>query len=312
MIKQSRLRGSLIVMVWAGLQFTSLATSWAGDWPGWRGSTGSGLADEKDLPLNWNAKTGEGVLWKVSLAGTTGHSSPIVWGDRLFLTTATRQTREQEANKEVPEHQLACYKTRDGSLLWKTTIAPGQESAGYSIYAVPTPVTDGKAVYAWFGSAVIAAVDFEGRPLWRHERSGPFLLNPGICSSPRLYQDTVILLVDQGRGQGYLQGLDKKTGQVKWEQKRTKAQQNNTTPLLIQVQGKTQMVIAGSQLLEGLEPSTGEPVWWCKTPGFGESPIAADGLVYSNKGGNEPAVLVDPRGEGDVAETHVRLLKIRP
>jgi outer membrane protein assembly factor BamB len=123
-----------------------------------------------------------------------------------------------------------------------------------------------------------------------------------VCSSDL----TVILLCDQGRGKGFLQGLDKKTGQVKWEQKRTKTSQNNTTPLLLTVKGKPQMVILGSEILQGLDPASGEPVWWCKTRGFGASPVYAKGLVYAAKGGDEPAVAVDPTGEGDVAKTHVK------
>lgn len=278
----------------------------AEDWPQWRGPTGYGVSAAKGLPLTWDGKSGENVLWKVSLAGTTGHSSPIVWGDKVFITTAGKQTRAQEEAKEVPEHHLACYQAGDGKLLWNTPIEPGKESAGYAIYAVPTPATDGKAVYCWFGSAVIAAVDFEGKLLWRHERAGPFILNPGICTSPILYGDTVILLCDQGRNQGYLQGLDKKTGEVKWEQKRPKASYVNTTPLLLDVEGKTQLIIAGSSQLQGLDPADGEPIWSCKSWGFGASPAVGGGLLYADKGGNEQAQAVDPTGKGDVSETHVR------
>jgi hypothetical protein len=190
-------RLALLLSIWP---LANLAA--AADWPAWRGPTGIGWTDETDLPLSWDGKTGDGVLWKAPLAGTTGHSCPIVWGDRVFLTTSAKQTREQEARKEIPEHHIECYQAADGKLLWRTLIPPGQEVAGYSIYASPTPATDGKAVYAWFGSAVIAAVDFEGKLIWRHERKGPFVLNPGICTSPILYQDTVILLCDQGRNQG--------------------------------------------------------------------------------------------------------------
>ena len=116
---------------------------------------------------------------------TTGHSSPIVWEDRVFLTTAASQTREEDARKEIPDHDIACYRTGDGKLLWKTHVAHGPHQEGYAIYAVPTPVTDGKAVYVWFGSAVVVAVDFDGKLLWRHERPGPFSLNPGLCTSLR-------------------------------------------------------------------------------------------------------------------------------
>ena len=143
----------------------------AEDWPQWRGPTGMGLTTESNLPRKWNAKTGEGIAWKASLAGTTGHSSPIVWQDRVFVTLAAAQSREQESRKEIPAHYLACFNIHDGKQLWRTSIAPGHEVAGYSIYASPTPTTDGKLVYCWFGSAVMAAVDFEGKQVWRHEWS---------------------------------------------------------------------------------------------------------------------------------------------
>ena len=282
----------------------------ASDWPSWRGPAGTGYTDEKDLPLTWNGKTGENVVWKAPLKGTTGHSGPIVWGDKVFITTAVKQTNEEEKTA-IPEHHLSCYQVSDGKQLWRTPIPPGKMRAGYAIYAVPTPVTDGKAVYCWFGSAVMAAVDFDGKLLWRQEREGDFLtngnlLNPGICTSPILYQDTILLLFDQGRGKGFLQALDKTTGAVKWEQKRTKMGSCNTTPLLITANNKPQLVAAGSEVLQGLDPTNGEPLWWCKSRAFGESPIFGGGLVYVDKGGNEPAMAVDPAGQGEVDKTHVK------
>jgi outer membrane protein assembly factor BamB len=276
----------------------------AGDWPQWRGPTGIGVTDEKELPLKWDGKNGENIAWKASLKGTTGHSSPIVFGDRVFVTTSDIQTREQE--KEIPDHHVACFKVADGSPMWNTLIPHGKELAGYSIYASPTPATDGKAVYAWFGSAVIAAVDMEGKLLWRHERTGPFLLNPGICASPILYGETVILLCDQGRGQGFVQGLDKKTGEVKWEKKREGTGTCNTTPIVIEVAGKKQLIVSAENKLQGLDPASGEAIWWCKGWGFGASPVFGNGLVYADKGGNEPAQAVDPTGKGDVTATHVK------
>lgn len=299
-----------VARLFAILLFAGSVT-FAGNWPGWRGPAGVGLTDEKDLPLTWNGKTGENVLWKVSLERATGHSSPIVWGDRVFLTTSARETSQQEQAKEAPEHHLCCYQVSDGKLVWRTLIPPGKMTASNAVYAVPTPVTDGTVVVCWFGSAVMAAVNFDGRLLWRKERDGEFLknpglLNPGICSSLILFKDTVILLFDQGRGNGYVQGVDQKTGEVKWEQKRFKMQQNNSTPLLAQVNGKPQLVVAGTESLQGLNPANGEPIWWCKSWGFGASPVFGSGFVYADRGGNEPGLVVDPTGQGDVTATHVK------
>jgi outer membrane protein assembly factor BamB len=278
----------------------------AENWPRFRGAAGIGVTAEKDLPRTWNGKTGENVLWKAPLKGTTGYSSPIVWGERVFLTMADKQTRQQEEAKEVPPHYVACFRVSDGEMLWKTSIEPGKEVAGYSIYASPTPVTDGKTVFAWFGSGVIAALDYEGKILWRQERPGPFNLNPGICSSPTLYGDTVLLICDQNRNLGWLQALDKRTGEIQWEQKRPKTGACNTTPFLLDVQGKTQLIVAGEKILEGLRPDTGEPIWWCKSNSFGASPAYGSGLIFVDKGANESARAVDPTGTGDVTETHVK------
>ncbi len=289
-----------------------VAAARAGDWPGWRGPTGCGTTDEKDLPLKWDGKTGEGLLWKTKLPGS-GHSSPIVWGDRAFVTTSARQTPEQEKNKEMPEHHFSCCRVSDGKLLWTTRIAPGRLQAYIGAFAAPTPVTDGKAVYCWFGSAVAAAVDIDSKLLWRRELSDEFLkkpplLNPCIAASMVLYQDAVIVLLEQGGG-GTLQAWDKRNGEVKWEQKRDKntCTQCNTTPLLIDVQGKPQMVILASKILQSLNPADGTPIWWCTSAhGFAASPLYSAGLIYTDLGDDRLAMAIDPTGKGDVTKTHVK------
>jgi outer membrane protein assembly factor BamB len=296
----ARCTGAIVVAL------VALTEARADNWPRFRGPTGVSVTSESKLPLTWNGKTGDGVLWKAALKGTTGHSSPIVWGDRVFITMADRQTRAQEEAKEIPDHHVACFRVADGKELWRTRVQPGKEVAGYSIYATPTPVTDGTAVFAWFGSGVLVAVDFDGKLLWRQERTGPFNLNPGLCSSPVLYKDTVLLTCDQYRGLGYLQSIDKKTGTLKWQQKRDKTGACTATPFLLEVGGKTQLIVAGENVLQGLRPDDGEPVWWCKSWGFGASPALANGLLYADKGGNEPGQLVDPTGTGDVTKTHVK------
>jgi outer membrane protein assembly factor BamB len=278
------------------------------DWPGWRGPTGVGYSDEIKLPLTWNAKTGENIVWKVSVSGV-GNSSPIVLGGRVYVTTSAKQTREEEAKKLVPAHHIVCLDAADGKQIWRTSIAPGEHQEGYEIYAVPTPCSDGERVYAWFGSGIIVAVDMKGELVWRQERKGPFNLNPGLCSSPILYKDTVILLCDQARELGFLQALDKKTGATKWEQKRKGFSHNNTTPILIDPidgKGKTQMVIAGSRALQALDPADGTALWSCAAVAFGASPAYSRGLLYIDSGTEGPGLVVDPTGAGDVTKTHVK------
>src|SRR5208283_4846824 len=100
-MKQCTLLFLLVLTAWFGVDLASPTLTRAGDWPGWRGPTGCGATNEKDLVLKWDGKTGEGIAWKASLAGTMGHSSPIVWGDRVFITMGARQTPEQEKKKEI-------------------------------------------------------------------------------------------------------------------------------------------------------------------------------------------------------------------
>jgi len=304
---------TILWAVWAAIQLPWAAVACAGDWPGWRGPTGCGTTDEKDLALKWDGKTGEGVVWKASLSGTLGHSSPVVWGDRVFITSFPRQSPEQEQKKEIPDPQFDCFRASDGKLLWRTRVAHGPLLAYLGAYCAPTPVTDGKAVYGMFGSGVAAAVDFDGKLLWRCEltdgfTANPPLFNPTICTSPVLYKDTVIVLLDQGGG-GVLQARDKHTGEVKWVQKRDKDQcaQCNTTPLLIDVQGKTQLVILGSKVLQSFNPADGRLLWWCiSAHGFAASPLYSSGLIYADLGDDQSAVAIDPTGKGNVTATHVK------
>src|SRR5262245_26265233 len=223
----------------------------AGDWPGWRGPTGQGHTDEKDLPLNWDGKTGKNVLWKTQLHGggkknpefsSPGWSSPIVWGDRIFLTTSVwpEGLTEKERRASIAEQHVLCFLASDGKLLWDTVIPSGKclVDNWYHGYTVPTPVTDGKQVFALFGSGVIVALDFEGKILWREELPRLKDVDGGICSSPILYEETVIF---PGIDDAGLRALDKKTGKVKWEQK-TRDRNRMSTPALLRIGDRLQLI----------------------------------------------------------------------
>lgn len=167
----------------------------AADWPGWRGPTGLGYTEEKDLPLTWDAKTGKNVLWKAPLlAGrknapmaSPGWSCPIVWRDRVFLTTAIwpEGVSDKESTKSIPDHHVLCYRASDGEQLWDTLIPPGKclVDNHYHGHAVSTPATDGQYVFVLFGSGVIAALDFDGKIVWREELPYHRTVDGGICSS---------------------------------------------------------------------------------------------------------------------------------
>ena len=162
----------------AVLMITLAATSegWAENWPQFRGPTGLGIAREANLPICWSIESGENVAWKTPLVGQ-GHASPIVWGDRVFVSTARWAEEVRRREEVIPEHHVLCYATGDGELLWDTLVSPGPwlrtdfRSGPGGGYACPTPTTDGRLVYCAFGSSVLAALDFQGRIVWRKTSS---------------------------------------------------------------------------------------------------------------------------------------------
>jgi outer membrane protein assembly factor BamB len=287
----------------------------AGDtWPAWRGPTGLGLTDEKDLPLAWGGKDNANVLWKAPLPGTAdakakfdhNQSSPVVWKDRVFVIMVYWPADVPQS--EFPEHRVACYQTSDGKLLWDTKIPPGpwllkDLRGGYS---APTPCTDGERLYALFGSSVLVALDFDGKILWRKEVA-PHAWDVAIGTSPVLVGDHVLVLADGTIPKiSRLIAYDKKTGDVKWEQKRPTASFSHSTPVLAEVKGKPQLFVAASNALQGLDPADGKVLWWATNRGDVPTPAFADGLVYSEDGRGGPGILVDPTGAGDVTKTHVK------
>jgi outer membrane protein assembly factor BamB len=302
----------------------------ADGWPGWRGPTGQGVADEKDLPLTWGGKGGDNVLWKVPLPGTgTGtdgkpgaahqdqnQSSPIVCRDRVLVTASYWPTGT--TTKDFPEHHIVCYRADNGKQLWDATVAPGpwllKDLRGG--YTAPTPASDGQRVYVLFGSAVLAALDLDGKPVWRHEIK-PHDYDVAIGNSPVVYRDCVLLMCDQVAAKSSrLLAFDGKSGRLRWEKKRPTADWTHSTPVVATVKGKPQLLVAAAHGLEGLDPDSGERLWWCDAPKRGRvgdtpSPVLGQGqgqsgVVYADSGRGGPAIAVDPTGTGDVSRTHLK------
>ena len=144
------------------------------NWPGFRGPTGLGYTVERNLPTVWGGEREANVAWKSPLIGQ-GHASPIVWGDRVLVCTARWPDDVAQREKVIPEHHVLCYAAGDGKLLWDTSVPPGPwlrtdfRSGPGGGYACPTPTTDGRLIYCAFGSSVMAALDFDGRIVWRKE-----------------------------------------------------------------------------------------------------------------------------------------------
>lgn len=293
--------------------FLSVGAVSAGDWPGWRGPTGMGQTSETGLPLTWGGKADTNVIWKVPLPGTEANagqdqnqSSPVVSRGRVFVTASYWPGGKPDP-KAYPEHHVVCYRAADGKPLWDVTVEPGPWllSDLRGGYTAPTPAADGERVYVVFGSSVIAALDYAGSIVWRKEIT-PYKFDVAIGASPVLFGETVILQCDQVDRQSRMVAFDRKTGDVKWEEKRPTVGFSHSTPVLATVGGKPQLLAAASNAVQGIDPSTGKLLWWCAAKGDTVSPVFGGGVVYCDSGRGGPAVAVDPTGSGDVTKTHVR------
>ena len=208
--------------VFTAILTLACASAHAQHWPQFRGPSGQGYADAKNLPLQWGGPDNRNVLWKSPLKGE-GHASPIVWGDRVFVCTVLWHDDVKDRKETIPDHLVTCYSLKDGSQLWQSQVKPGPwkrndfRSGPGGGYAGPTPCTDGKLVYVVFGSSVIAALDFEGKEVWRKEIV-PYTFDVTIGTSPLLYRDTVLFACMMAKKQdSKIIAFDKKTGDLKWE-----------------------------------------------------------------------------------------------
>jgi outer membrane protein assembly factor BamB len=285
------------------------------DWPGWRGPSGMGHTDDAKLPLTWNAKTGENVVWKVELPlhGPGGaqngvdqnQSSPVVRRGRVFITVSHWNGKTDP--KQHPEHHVVCYRADDGKLLWNEKIEPGpwlfaDLRGGYS---APTPAADDDRVFVVFGSSVIAALDHDGKRLWRKDVK-PFKFDVALAASPVLFGDTVLLQCDELDKQSRIVAFDKKTGDVVWEALRPNVGFAHSTPIVAEIGGKKQLLVAASNAVQGLDPTNGKVLWTCAAAGDTVSPVLGGGLVYLDSGRGGTGVAVDPTGSGDVTKTHLK------
>jgi len=263
-------------------------------WPGWRGPTGQGLAKGGGYPDQWSDT--ENVLWRVEVPGS-GNSSPIVWGDRIFLTTA------QEGGRRL---SLLSYRRSDGMLLWETPIPQeGVEQAhGKNGHASATPVTDGALVYASFGTHGLFAFDFDGRIVW-HRGVGSLDNYHGTAGSPILYGDSVILYQDH-RGPSFVAAFDKKTGKKKWRTARS-ASVGWGSPIVIRTSTRDELIVSSQQVVSAYDPNTGGLLWTATGNKFEviPTPTVGQGLVFCSSGRSGSTLAIRPGGKGDVTETHI-------
>jgi outer membrane protein assembly factor BamB len=265
-------------------------------WPRFRGPSGQGLTGARDLPVTWN-KDGENILWKVKVPGR-GNSSPVVWADRVFLTSAS---------DDGSARFVHCFHRADGRLLWSRQAPAQNPERGVrdkNGYASSTPVTDGERVIAFLGSCGLVCYDLKGKLLWNHELQ--ISTTHGTGSSPLLYKDLVILAQDQNRAASIFLALDKRTGKVFWQQQRAKAM-GWATPVVVRVGDHDELILAGGEKVKGYDPATGKERWSLRGPTREVVPAIVVGkdLIYSASGRNGPTVALRPGGKGDVTETHL-------
>jgi outer membrane protein assembly factor BamB len=238
----------------------------AADWPAWRGPTGQGLSEEKGLPLTWSAT--ENVKWKVPLADP-GNSTPIVWGDKVFLTQATKGGNKRS---------LLCFARADGKLLWQKNVAYLENERAYNPtwYANASPVTDGERVVVSFASAGLYCFDPDGKELWkRTDLGGKWEHTFGSGASPVLHGDLAILWCgpNENKGRNFLLAVNKKTCVTVWEHDEPYG--SWSTPLIARVKDQDQLILGQSKdvkgtadsktgFLKGFDPMTGKELWKCQ------------------------------------------------
>ncbi|HYE14379.1 MAG TPA: PQQ-binding-like beta-propeller repeat protein [Pyrinomonadaceae bacterium] len=255
----------------------------AGDWPQWRGPGGAGISDEKDLPEEWSDT--KNVRWKTPIPGR-GHSSPIVWGKRVFLTTAVEgpvvpgakaavhliEGKEWKHPDSVGADRKHAFKVialdRDtGKILWEQTAwegTPYDDRHRKSSYAASTPATDGKMVYAFFGAEGLYAYDYSGKLAWKYDAGKIGTVGMGAGISPVLYENLVIVQADEENGEkSFIVGLDKKTGKEVWKTPR-KVQVSWGTPILVNTGKRTELVTNGTEFIISYDPATGKELWRTK------------------------------------------------
>jgi outer membrane protein assembly factor BamB len=292
------------------LLFTSLAvcaaaaSTSAENWPQWRGPGGLGVSNEQQLPTEWSPE--KNVAWKLALPGS-GHSSPVVWGDRVFLTsviegepipgakavTHTMGGKEWVHPDSVAADRKHIFKVlaidaKTGKVAWEHTPYEGpvyDARHRRSSFAAATAVTDGKMVYAYFGPEGLYAYDFSGKPMWSVVEKFPHL-GLGIGTSPVLYQNLVIIQRDEDEGaNSVIVAYDKLTGKEAWRTRRP-VQISWSTPVLVPAGTRTELVTNGTEFVIAYDPATGKELW--RTKGVQSNaihtPLVGKGLVIVTAG----------------------------
>jgi outer membrane protein assembly factor BamB len=324
------LRVSLVLvtclLAFSALQSSRTSASGKGpNWPQWRGPASQGVSEEKNLPTEWSST--KNVQWKTPIPGR-GHSSPIVWENRIFLTTSIegavvpgakaiehmdegKPWRHPDSLGGDRSHafKVLCLDGDTGKVLWEKTAYEGKvydDRHKKSSYAAPTPATDGRYVYAWFGSEGLYCYDFKGNQIWKQAFGGIATMGMGTGTSPVLYENLVILQCDEDAGdKSFIVAVDKKSGKQVWKVSR-KVQASWSTPVLIKTPQRMELVTNGNEWIISYDPATGKELWKCKGVESNaiHTPLVGHNLVFVTAG--YPAkrtMAIRLGGSGDITGT---------
>ena len=294
-----------------------------GSWPSFRGPNASGIAEGQNLPDKWNGKTGENILWRTPIPGLA-HSSPVVWGNRIFVTTAVSSDPKAsfrpglygdgDASKDRSIHRWMIYALdkQSGKILWQQVAYQGEPMEKRHIkstYANSTPVTDGRIVVAWFGSEGVYAYDVNGKFLWKVNMGrvdmGAYDIPTyewGPASSPIIWKDLVILQCDT-QTDSFIIAFDANTGRAVWKTKREEIPSWGTPTVATTSKGE-ELIANASNFIRGYDPRTGKELW--RLGGSSKitapTPIFADDMlvVVSGRGPERPIFVVKAGARGDL------------
>ena len=277
-----------------GVHMIAVAGEGADYWPRWRGPSGQGLAPDSGYPDTWSDT--RNVAWKTPVPGQ-GNSSPIVWGDRVFITTAYDGGRRLS---------LLAFRRSDGQRLWEQFAPEGRTQSSHfkNGHASATPVTDGERVYAFFGARGLVAFSFDGQVLW-HQDLGRLRAYHGSAGSPLLYKDRVILYQDQ-YSDSFIAAYEASTGRELWRTPR-QARVGWGSPIAVRVADHDEIIVHSQRRVYAYDPDTGQELWSCGGSLYEviPTPVVGYGMVFCPSGRAGPTLAIRPGGRGDVTDTHL-------
>ncbi|UCE48348.1 MAG: PQQ-binding-like beta-propeller repeat protein, partial [Phycisphaerales bacterium] len=243
------------------------------NWNQFRGPNGQGVAETDSIPVHFGPESN--VLWKTTVAA--GHSSPVIWKNRIFLTASELENNEELATLAVDR--------RDGKILWRKVVKAETKARFHPLNnpASSTPAADEEHVYVYFGTYGLVCYDHASNVVWQRKIETP-KSKYGMATSPILYEDKVILVLDGDGGSSRLLVVHRYTGQTVWEQPRSLFKAGWSTPMIWRHGDAEELIVLGSKRLTSYDPSTGEEIWWAG--GFPQEtvgvPVAGDGLIFAS------------------------------